>query len=289
MDNKNLKLALCVGIPAAIVAAVVVIFCLNLGGGSKGYMKVSPSSSVVVAKGNIGAVLQKSEVLENEKVSQLFNSAMEYVPEEYQDIINDIYADPNKSGINVNEPAVFAVSSVEPLSGVMVMAMNSIDDFENLLNTFAEDYIEIDQNNGVNVIELNRKIAVAYDSEKLVVAFVDSRDQEVDVMSYFELEADEMAVNAPEFNEFFNCQADFAAYAQMAPVTEQLENSSNARYMRNELSVLESLGDVAYFAYLNFGEGCIEATYKVYTEEGKNSLKFILDLIFDQVGEMINF
>ena len=83
MDNKNLKLALCVGIPAAIVAAVVVIFCLNLGGGSKGYMKVIPSSSVVVAKGNIGAVLQKSEALENENVSQLFNSAMEYVPEEY--------------------------------------------------------------------------------------------------------------------------------------------------------------------------------------------------------------
>lgn len=295
MDNKNLKLALCVGIPAAIIAAVVVLFLLNSGGGgSKSYMEVVPSSSVFAVKGNMGALLQKSEVLENETVQELYSNLVDEAPEEFQSLLNDLYADPNSSGINVNEPVVFAITQVEPFNGVVVISLNDADTFKNLLNDVSEGAVEIDEEDGVNVIDMGglNTAGVAFDDEKLVIAFTeydyDNRDNTVDVMAYFQLESDEMAVNDDVFGEFFASNADFVAFGQAAPIAEQLSEGRSARRMREQIELLETLGDVTYFSSLNFGDGCIESVQKIYTEEGKNSLKFIFDIIFEKVGDIMS-
>lgn len=295
MDNKNLKLALCVGIPAAIIAAVVVLFLLNSGGGgSKSYMEVVPSSSVFAVKGNMGALLQKSEVLENETVQELYSNLVDEAPEEFQQLLNDLYADPNSSGINVNEPVVFAITQVEPFNGVVVISLNNADTFKELLNEVSEGAVDIDEEDGVNVIDMGglNTAGVAFDDEKLVIAFTeidyDNRDNTVDVMAYFQLESDEMAVNDDVFGEFFASNADFVAFGQAAPIAEQLSEGPNARRMRDQIELLETLGDVTYFSSLNFGDGCIESVQKIYTEEGKNSLKFIFDIIFEKVGDIMS-
>lgn len=295
MDNKNLKLALCVGIPAAIIAAVVVLFLLNSGGGgSKSYMEVVPSSSVFAVKGNMGALLQKSEVLENQTVQELYSNLVDEAPEEFQSLLNDLYADPNSSGINVNEPVVFAITQVAPLNGVVVISLNDADTFKNLLNDVFEGDVEIEEEDGVNVIDMGglNMAGVAFDDEKLVIAFTeidyDNPDNAVDVMAYFQLESDEMAVNDDVFGEFFASNADFVAFGQAAPIAEQLSEGRNARRMREQIEVLETLGDVTYFSSLNFGDGCIESVQKIYTEEGKNSLKFIFDIIFEKVGDIMS-
>lgn len=295
MDNKNLKLALCVGIPAAIIAAVVVLFLLNSGGGgSKSYMEVVPSSSVFAVKGNMGALLQKSEVLENETVQELYSNLVDEAPEEFQQLLNDLYADPNSSGINVNEPVVFAITQVEPFNGVVVISLNNADTFKELLNEVSEGAVDIDEEDGVNVIDMGglNTAGVAFDDEKLVIAFTeidyDNRDNTVDVMAYFQLESDEMAVNDDVFGEFFASNADFVAFGQAAPIAEQLSEGRSARRMRDQIELLETLGDVTYFSSLNFGDGCIESVQKIYTEEGKNSLKFIFDIIFEKVGDIMS-
>lgn len=295
MDNKNLKLALCVGIPAAIIAAVVVLFLLNSGGGgSKSYMEVVPSSSVFAVKGNMGALLQKSEVLENETVQELYSNLVDEAPEEFQSLLNDLYADPNSSGINVNEPVVFAITQVEPFNGVVVISLNDADTFKELLNEVSEGDVEIDEEDGVNVIDMGglNTTGIAFDDEKLVIAFTeidyDNRDNTVDVMAYFQLESDEMAVNDDVFGEFFASNADFVAFGQAAPIAEQLSEGRSARRMREQIELLETLGDVTYFSSLNFGDGCIESVQKIYTEEGKNSLKFIFDIIFEKVGDIMS-
>ncbi len=295
MDNKNLKLALCVGIPAAIIAAVVVLFLLNSGGGgSKSYMEVVPSSSVFAVKGNMGALLQKSEVLENETVQELYSKLVDEAPEEFQSLLNDLYADPNSSGINVNEPVVFAITQVEPFNGVVVISLNDADTFKELLNEVSEGDVEIEEEDGVNVIDMGglNTAGVAFDDEKLVIAFTEidynNRDNTVDVMAYFQLESDEMAVNDDAFGEFFASNADFVAFGQAAPIAEQLSEGPNARRMRDQIELLETLGDVTYFSSLNFGDGCIESVQKIYTEEGKNSLKFIFDIIFEKVGDIMS-
>lgn len=295
MDNKNLKLALCVGIPAAIIAAVVVLFLLNSGGGgSKSYMEVVPSSSVFAVKGNMGALLQKSEVLENETVQELYSKLVDEAPEEFQQLLNDLYADPNSSGINVNEPVVFAITQVEPFNGVVVISLNDADTFKELLNEVSEGDVEIEEEDGVNVIDMGglNTAGVAFDDEKLVIAFTEidynNRDNTVDVMAYFQLESDEMAVNDDAFGEFFASNADFVAFGQAAPIAEQLSEGPNARRMRDQIELLETLGDVTYFSSLNFGDGCIESVQKIYTEEGKNSLKFIFDIIFEKVGDIMS-
>lgn len=293
MDNKNLKLAFAVGIPAAIIAAVVVIFCLNSGGGGKSYMEAIPSSSVFAVKGNIGALLEKSEVLENKTVSELFNNVVEEAPEEMQSLLNDLYANPNSSGINVDEPIVFAVSSVEPFESVLVISLNSSDKLIDIINEVSEGEVEIEEEDGVNVVDLRgaREISIAFDDEKLVFAFInydyDNPDNLADATQYFQLESDEMAVNDGVFDEFFASTADFVAFGQAAPIAVQLSESSNARYMRDQIELLEAVGDVTYFSSLNFGDGCIESVQKIYTEEGTNSLKFIFDIVFEKVGDII--
>ena len=57
----------------------------------------------------------------------------------------------------------------KPLSGIITCEMGNIQDFEAALQTFAENQIKPIERNGMKCVEIDRKVAFAYDSEKLFV------------------------------------------------------------------------------------------------------------------------
>jgi hypothetical protein len=108
----------------ALMCAVFMVSCG--GGGSKKsggsssdkttYLKVLPSNAFAIMKVDLGNVLDKSEILENVVVKAAFENSIANAPQKIQDLLNKIYNDPTKSGVDVNSPVYAAVTGVEPVS-----------------------------------------------------------------------------------------------------------------------------------------------------------------------------
>lgn len=284
MENKNLKLALICFVPAAIIAAVVVFFLV--GGSSKAYMETVPSNSLMVAKVNVGALINKSAVMENDEVVGKLEELIEDAPDNVKGILEELLSDLNATGIDIEQPAVFAfgVEDEEPF-GVLTLAMTDAEKLCQVLDDIFEGELEIEETDGIFEIVAGKDVAIAFDNEKLVVSFADNN---ADAIRYFELESDEKAVNDSNFNEFFANESDAVMFVQFAPIMDAVDETELSRSEKKIFEIVENFRDLKYFAYVNFGDGCIEGYQRLNTEEGKNSLQFFFDFVFDNMSELTN-
>ena len=245
----------------ALMCAVFMVSCG--GGGSKKsggsssdkttYLKVLPSNAFAIMKVDLGNVLDKSEILENVVVKAAFENSIANAPQKIQDLLNKIYNDPTKSGVDVNSPVYAAVTGVEPVSIVMTIAMDNVNAFEKTLSTISEGEFRSVEKNGMKFVSTGEnEIEVAYDNDKIVFAFNENRAY---VSEYTTLAQDRMAVNDKRFAGIFNGDDDAKLIIRLEPVLDEM---LRAGVVESELKpLIPMLKEVALTAALNFEKGFV--------------------------------
>ena len=245
----------------ALMCAVFMVSCG--GGGSKKsggsssdkttYLKVLPSNAFAIMKVDLGNVLDKSEILENVVVKAAFENSIANAPQKIQDLLNKIYNDPTKSGVDVNSPVYAAITGVEPVAAVITVAMDNVNAFEKTLSTISEGEFRSVEKNGMKYISTGEnEIEVAYDNDKIVFAFNENRAY---VSEYTTLAQDRMAVNDKKFAAMFNGDDDAKMILRLEPVFDEM---LRAGVIEAELKpLIPMLKEVALTAALNFEKGFV--------------------------------
>lgn len=173
MKKTNLLLSL-----AIICCAVLFTAC----GGFSDYTKVIPNDPVAVAKVNVGNLLEKSDILADKQFSGTVTDGIEETCDtEARKLLKEILKNPNKSGIDFNQPAYLIVENVERAKGFALAAVKSDNDLYSLIETLLNDeelkirgfYLE--KKDGMFTIEDKKGNAwAAFDGSKFIFAFTDN-------------------------------------------------------------------------------------------------------------------
>ena len=173
---------------------------------SNEYLKVLPADAIAIMKLDFGNLLEKSEILDNLFVKAGIEKEIMELPEDQRSLIKRVCEDPDNSGVNVNAPVYIAVVNMEPGRIVFAMAMDDVEKFERTLSTITGGEHSCTTRDGMKHIETgDSEVAVAYDSDKIIVVF---DERYASVASYIELDEDEMALNKEMFASVFESDDD---------------------------------------------------------------------------------
>lgn len=255
-----------------LIIGAVLLFVL-WGGSSKHYSAI-PDGSVYLVKVNAGNLLKDSEILEQPIVETVLDMVVKSMPRSSRELMREIVENPSASGIDVDQPAVFAITDVQPMKGVFVMAVKDKARLEEVITLFTEDFneIELEENDGVTYIGFGNRnrvneVSIAYDADKFVVAMA---DRYADAEEYFNLEGDEQAVNNKAYSRFFDKNDDAAMYLDFSTITEM----KGLRLSRSEKQLLKTFEDMTMFMSLNFDNGYAELLAAVeLPEEYKETIE----------------
>ena len=116
-----------------------------------------------------------------------------HTPADQRSLIKRICDNPDNSGVNVNAPVYIAVVNMEPGRIVFAMAMDDVETFEETLSTISDGEFSYTMRDGMKHIDTgDSEVAVAYDSDKIIVVF---DERYASVASYIELDEDEILEN----------------------------------------------------------------------------------------------
>lgn len=218
------------------------------------YVKVIPDNALVVQKINLGNLVDKSGILKNAVIKAKYEEAAKDIPREIKQLFDKIYSNPSKSGININSPAFFALDGVKPSSGIITCEMENIQDFEAALQILAENQIKPIERNGMKCVEIDRKVAFAYDSEKLLFVF---NERGADIDNYINLPENRIAANSPKFAGYFKNNDDLTLVVNIERVMELAYAEIGRNKMPSEVynNLLNSYKNSVLTASLDFKDG----------------------------------
>ena len=185
-----------------LIAALSVMF-VSCGGSDDKYVSAVPANSAVLAKVNLGNMINESEILEQPLVKMGLGLAQSALPQEAKDILNEILENPSNSGIDASKPVILAVS-LEPMSIVVSMPVSNKGRINEVVDNFLDGTgVQVVLRNGVSYIDFGGSddVEVAYDSDMMIVAAVEKG--KADAAHYMNLDSKEQAVKESKFRDFF--------------------------------------------------------------------------------------
>lgn len=218
------------------------------------YVKVIPDNALVIQKIDLGNLVDKSGILKNAVIKTKYEETAKDLPSEIKQLFDKIYSNPSKSGININSPAFIALYGVEPVSMIITCEMGNIQDFEATLQTLAENQIKPIERNGMKCVEIDRKVAFAYDSEKLLFVF---NERGADIDNYINLPENRIAANSPKFAGYFKNNDDLTLVVNIERVMELAYAEIGRNKMPSEVynNLLNSYKNSVLTASLDFKDG----------------------------------
>ena len=263
-----------VGALLVIAAAVVCFFLFGIK--SKHYSAI-PDGSVYLAKVNFGNLLNKSEILEQPVVGTALDMVVKSMPRDTRELMREIVADPSASGINVEQPALFAITG-DVENCLFVMSVKDKARLDEIINLFAEEFneVNIDEVDGLTRIDYGKRkrrqpYGIAYNNDMFVVVVNMNGKKATDVETFFNLPAEEQAMNDSEYSRFFSQNDDAAMFVDF----EDILGSKKIGLSRKDKELLAPLKDFSLFMSLNFENGYVELAaaveasdeYKAMVEE----------------------
>lgn len=240
-----------------LVSIAVVLFAVILAGCSPAvdnYLKVIPDNPVAMFKVNVGNVLDDSEILKNPIVEPLVSMSASQLPQSMVDLFNEIVENPETSGLEFDRPAVLAVESVKPMKVVVTIPVANKKNLEDMLYCFSDNDVEITKEGEVNMVNTySRKIAVAYDDSRFVVALADNG---ANVVEYFNLETS--AADNRKYAEFFSGSDDAAMYVSGVEMYDIIADEPYFMYNARHADDIEMLKEMSIVMTLNFEDGYAE-------------------------------
>lgn len=191
--NKKLKI---VAISLAAVIAVAGMFAM-FGGPSSGgaantdensvaapshkvymsenYIDALPDNPFVLVRIPADRLLDKSELLKNDKLTKVYSNFKDILPEKLQENLDSFLVNPSTSGLDFSKPLYAGMYSGDSLSCVITASVSDKIRFMDFMNSFITEYdysIE-EQDNGLCYIldpEGERYKEVVFDSKSLLYA-----------------------------------------------------------------------------------------------------------------------
>ena len=218
------------------------------------YVKVIPDNALVIQKINLGNLVDKSGILKNAVIKAKYEDATKGLPSEIKQLFDKIYSNPSKSGININSPAFFALDGLEPLSMIITLEMGNIQDFEATFKTLTDNKIKPIERNGMKCVDIDREIAFAYDSEKLLVV-LNERGAYID--NYINLPENSIAANSPKFAGYFKNNDDYTLVCNVEKIMKSYYEDTGWKDMPSEVynNLLNSYKNSVVTASLDFKDG----------------------------------
>ena len=147
----------------------------NSGIVEKEYLQVIPDSSTILAKVNIGNLLDKSFAFENETVRKNLDIIRVLLGKELSMVLDTIVEEPSNCGIDIKEPIVLALMDASGKKGIVTMAVKSKKNLADYLNVVMKEmgFCLQEENSIYRIQDPNSEVLkpFAFDSDKLVFAF----------------------------------------------------------------------------------------------------------------------
>lgn len=205
-----------------VVVAVAAVFFFFRG--KSGYLSVIPNDAFVLAKVNVGALLKKSEVLENPEVKGAIAFFEETLDDDAKELLNRVVENPSNCGIDLTEPVVVAVSdSTTPVVLVVAAVSDAGKLADNLDLLLKEQGMDLEKENGVYYVvdALGEKVEVAFDDEKLL--FVSNNYGDKGALEFILDTESAKAVNENKFDSFWNSNEDFVFFVDAVAIKPYVE------------------------------------------------------------------
>lgn len=260
---------------ATLLIAAAVVFFVMFGTKSKHYSAI-PDGSVYLAKVNFGNLLNKSEILEQSVVSTALDMVVNSMPRDTRSLMREIVTDPSESGINVAQPAVFAITG-DVENCLFVFSVKDKPRLDEVVNLFAEEFNEmnIDEVDGLTRIDYGKRkrrqpYGIAYNNDMFVVVVNMNGKKATDVETFFNLPAEEQAMNDSEYSKFFSQNDDAAMFINF----EEILDSKKIGLSRKDKEMFAPLKDFSLFMSLNLENGYAEFAAAIDTsDEYKEMIK----------------
>ena len=227
------------------------------------YAKVIPGSTLVVAKVEMDNLLDKSDVRNNTIVRAMFEQKIAQAPENIKNLLRNIFANPNNSGLNVDAPAYLALINVEKEQFILTFAMGNLNAFENTLMAITEGKLSKYENNGMTIINTgDQKVSLAYDSEKFIVVL----DKVwADLLYYIQLSPENLAINNKKFAAVFNSVLDVKLAFNFDAFLQMMIQQGKIGY--DMLPIVAMVKEYAMYASLDFENGLVNLKADINVEE----------------------
>ena len=235
----------------AALVAVIVMFA-SCGGGSK-YTTAIPDNSMLLAKINVGNVVNESQILEQPILKMAIDFAKAGMPQEAQALLSEILENPSNSGLDVSQPVLLAMS-MEPVSVVASLPVCDASAIaETVENFMGGSNVQIVSRNGLSYIDFGTDdVEVAYNDEMMVVAV--NEKGAADAAYYMNLDADNQAVNNKKYKEFFAAGGDASIYMDYSCLFECMKQMPSVAQMGG---AYDFMSEMAVMTNLDFADGYV--------------------------------
>lgn len=241
----------------------------NSGIVEKEYLQVIPDGSTILAKVNIGNLLDKSSAFENETVRKNLDIMRVLLGKELSMVLDKIVEEPSNCGIDIKEPIVLALMDASGKKGIVTMAVKSKKNLADYLNVVMKEmgFCLQEENSIYRIQDPNSEVLkpFAFDSDKLVFAFAaDGVAEALDYMSVSDLPK---AVENECYSRFFAAEEDIVVYLKGTACLPLLDLE-----LRNDTTVTSVLESTDAYATADFKNGEFVADIDIDTREDIKTL-----------------
>ncbi|MBP5680913.1 MAG: DUF4836 family protein [Bacteroidales bacterium] len=262
MKNR-FYLNLCV---SALFAVGVFSACTS----SEDYLKVVPSDSSVLVSLDLASMAQKGDVANNAALKMLEGVALTSYPADTQKLLQSVFEDPEKSGLDFAKPMVVSLryEDKQPEDEVValdievsaVWAVKNAADLESVVEQLLPGTIQIEEKEGIKIID-NPKYTLAFDKNTLLLSTAE-RDA---VSGYFNQPSSQQLIRTDkEFARFLETKADIASYCNYST----FHGLSDQLNMGGQMdSLMACCKDVKAVVFTNFENGRVVSNSKIVNFE----------------------
>ena len=274
-------------LPLVAVAVVAVAVAAFVFTGTSKHLTVIPDNPACLMKVDAGNLIDDSDILNNDYVKSMSQLVSGQLPEMYKELFEDVMANPNNSGVNFDEPVVFAM--VNEHRFMLTAAMENAGKFKENLDLFAIAGIRTAEIDGITFIETGEdEFCLAFDNDMMIL-LADSKDvSKMDLMQYFNYEGPR-AIDNTNYDAFFNEDDDFAMLFDIDGIMAVAEEMRMMRLDDSMMAVYaEMLKDICVQLDLNFEKGEVAAEFEIignndylntlrefWKESSKKHLKYV--------------
>lgn len=238
------------------------------------YLSAIPKNVNIAYKVNLGDLLNKSELLKEDFITENISMLTNDMPAELASMVNEIVKDPSSSGIDVDKDIVIALCDGGE-KGVIVMAVKDVDNLKDNLSILLKESgagATIKEDDDFFYIEFGSN-SMAFDKHKLVVA--------ADAKKCMNLKKDDQAISEESFKNWASRDSDISIMIGMEKIIDMIQQEEGTNI---DMSLYKNM--MAYID-LNFVNGAIELSLEV---DGNEELKSLTkELYSEPKGEHLKY
>lgn len=246
------------------ILMLLVVFLTAIGftscDSTPSYQNAIPAEPVAVIKANVKSMLDKSELLKDNQVLGKLKTEINTAPEGAREVLRAMLDNPESCGLNLEQPAFVVLENLEQAKGFLLFGVKDFEQLSAFFTSVNDGSMVISEKEGYKMITVGNENLMAFDEDKLVLAFAEAAS---DVTEYMR-EKEDAAEKADELKAFLAGKDDFGVYIDYKDIvrlTNGMAGNAAAMIDQNLFEGAKLIG------VMNFEAGKIVADVKISGSE----------------------